>query len=86
LTTGFVDGMSFGYGFAVVREPRKGMATEQLTAGSYGHGGAFGTQGWLDPNRDLFVVLLVQRTGLPNADNSDVRKELQRLAVDAILP
>ena len=82
LKTGFVDGMGFGYGWAVVREP-KGV-TEMLSPGSYGHGGAFGTQAWLDPTQDLFVVLLIQRTGLPNADASPMRKELQALAVAAL--
>ena len=55
-----------------------------MSAGTYGHGGAFGTQAWVDPHQDLFCVLLIQRTGLPNADASPMRKELQRLAVDAV--
>ena len=42
IKTGFVDGMGYGFGFAHVREP-KGV-TAMLSAGSYGHGGAFGTQ------------------------------------------
>jgi CubicO group peptidase (beta-lactamase class C family) len=82
IKTGFVDGMSFGYGWAVVREP-KGV-TAKLSAGTFGHGGAFGTQGWVDPAQDLFVVLLIQRTGLANADASIMRQTLQELAVDAI--
>jgi CubicO group peptidase (beta-lactamase class C family) len=82
IKTGFVDGMGFGYGWAVVREP-KGV-TAMLSAGTYGHGGAFGTQGWIDPAQDLFVVLLVQRAGLPNADASPMREKLQALAVEAI--
>jgi CubicO group peptidase (beta-lactamase class C family) len=80
--TGFVDGMSFGFGWAVVKEP-KGV-TGMLSAGTYGHGGAFGTQGWIDPRRDLFVVLLIQRTGLANADASPMRKALQELSVAAV--
>ena len=55
-----------------------------LSKGTFGHGGEFGTQGWIDPQQELFVILLIKRTGLPNADSSDLRKELQRLAVDAI--
>lgn len=82
LTTGFVDGMSFGYGFAVVKEPKG--ATAGLSAGTFGHGGAFGTQGWIDPHQDLFVVLMIQRVGLPNADNSDVRKAVQEVAINAL--
>lgn len=82
IKTGFVDGMSFGYGWAVVKEP-KGV-TEMMSAGTYGHGGAFGTQGWIDPKQDLFVVLLIQRVGLSNADASPMRKTLQDLAVAAV--
>ena len=82
IKTGFVDGMSFGYGWAVVKEP-KGV-TAMLSPGTYGHGGAFGTQAWVDPKRDLFVVLLIQRTGLPNADASPMRKVVQELAVKAV--
>ncbi len=82
IKTGFVDGMGFGFGWAVVREP-KGV-TAMLSPGTFGHGGAFGTQGWIDPTRDLFVVLLIQRTGLDNADASPMREKLQSLAVEAV--
>ena len=82
IKTGFVDGMGFGYGWAVVREP-KGV-TAILSPGTYGHGGAFGTQGWIDPKQDLFVVLLIQRTGLQNADASPMREKLQALAAEAV--
>jgi CubicO group peptidase (beta-lactamase class C family) len=82
LKTGFVDGMGFGYGWGVVREPEG--VTGMLSPGSYGHGGAFGTQAWLDPDRDLFMVLLIQRAGLANADASDMRKALQEAAVAAV--
>ena len=82
LPGGFTPGMGFGYGWAVVRTPM--AVTEMLSPGSYGHGSAFGTQAWLDPHRDLFIILLIQRVGLPNADASEMRRELQRLAVEAI--
>jgi CubicO group peptidase (beta-lactamase class C family) len=82
INTGFVDGMSYGYGWAVVREP-KGV-TGMLSAGTFGHGGAFGTQGWIDPNNDVFVVLLIQRTGLANGDASPMRQALQELALAAV--
>jgi CubicO group peptidase (beta-lactamase class C family) len=82
LTTGFVPGMGFGLGWAVVRQPQG--ITEMLSPGTFGHGGAFGTQGWIDPKQDLFVILLIQRVGLPNGDGSEMRRELQELAVRAI--
>ena len=77
IKTGFVDGMSFGYGFQVVAEPKG--ATSSLNAGSYGHGGAFATQGWIDPKAGVYYVLMTQRTGLANSDASPMRQELQRL-------
>jgi len=82
IKTGFVEGMSFGYGWAVVKEP-KGV-TEMLSPGTFGHGGAFGTQGWVDPHQDLFVILLIQRSDLGNGDNSPMRKAVQELAVTAV--
>jgi len=82
LQCGFTPGMGFGFGWAVVKEPQGVHA--MLSKGTFGHGGAFGTQAWIDPVQDLFVILLIQRTGLPNSDASDLRKDLQRLAVEAI--
>ncbi len=81
LTCGFVPGMGFGFGWAIVKEPQG--VTSMVSPGTFGHGGAFGTQAWIDPKQDLFVILLIQRVGLQNADGSDLRRELQQLAVDA---
>ena len=82
LQCGFTPGMGFGFGWAVVKEPQG--VHEMLSAGTFGHGGAFGTQGWVDPKKELFVILLIQRTGLQNADASDMRRELQTIAVGAV--
>jgi CubicO group peptidase (beta-lactamase class C family) len=82
LKCGFTEEMGFGHGFAVVKKP-VGI-TAPLSVGSYGHGGAFGTQSWADPEKDLFYVLLIGRVGLKNGDASDLRRELQRLAIEAI--
>lgn len=82
LTAGFVPGSGFGYGWAIVKEPKD--VTAMLSPGTYGHGGAFGTQGWIDPNKNLFVILLIQQQGLRNGDASDMRRELQTLAFEAV--
>jgi len=82
IVTGFVPGMSWGFGWQVVAEPKG--ATAALGAGSYGHGGAFGTQGWIDPKKGAFYILMIQRTGLANGDASEFRKEFQRLAVELL--
>ena len=75
---GFVDGMGFGLGWGFVKRPTG--VTEALSPGSFGHGGAFGTQAWVDPTRGRFAVLLIQRTGLANNDGTPMRRELQRAA------
>lgn len=82
LRTGFVDGMSFGYGFAVVKEP-KGI-TRMLSPGTFGHGGAYGTQSWADPRKDLILVLMYQWARVPNADASPLRAAFQEAAVAAM--
>jgi len=84
LETGFVPGMGFGLGWAYVREPQG--VTGALSPGSFGHGGAFGTQAWIDPQRGWFAILLIQRVGLPNADASAMRGILQAQAAGAISP
>ena len=82
LKAGFTPGMAHGLGFAVVRQPQG--VTAMLSPGSFGHGGAFGTQAWADPKRGVFMILLIQRSGLRNSDASDMRRDFQRLAMDAV--
>lgn len=78
LKAGFTDGMGFGLGWGVLRQPAG--VTAMLSPGTYGHGGAFGTQAWIDPIKGRFVILLIQRVGLKNGDASDMRLALQKVA------
>lgn len=71
LKTGFVDGMSWGLGFQVVREPQG--VTTGLSAGSFGHGGAYATQSWGDPKAGRAYIMLIQRAGLGNSDAAEIR-------------
>jgi hypothetical protein len=48
-----------------------------LAPGSFGHGGAYGTQAWIDPVKNLIYILMVQRANFPNSDASEVRKGFQ---------
>jgi CubicO group peptidase (beta-lactamase class C family) len=82
LAAGFTPNVGMGFGWQVTRKPEGVHA--MLSSGSYGHGGAFGTQGWIDPGRDFFVILLFQRLGMANGDASDIRRDVQQLVVDAI--
>jgi len=76
----FTEGMQMGLGFHLVHNPNS--VTESLSTGSFGHGGAFGTQAWIDPVKKRAYVLLIQRTDLPNSDGSEIRREFQKTAVE----
>ncbi|MHB8864131.1 MAG: serine hydrolase domain-containing protein [Pirellulaceae bacterium] len=78
LVTGFTSGNAWGVGVCVVREPQG--ATGMLSPGTYGHGGAYGTQAWIDPVQGRTYILMVQRANFPNADDSDVRRGFQEIA------
>lgn len=78
LQTGFTPGNGWGLGWCVIREPQGVSAT--LSPGTFGHGGMFGTQVWIDPVKKLAHILMVQRADFPNSDASDVRKAFHEAA------
>ena len=82
LKTGFTPGNGWGLGWCLVQDPEG--VTGMLSSGTYGHGGAFGTQGWVDPETETIYVLMIQRVGLSNSDGSDVRKNFQQAAAQAL--
>jgi CubicO group peptidase (beta-lactamase class C family) len=82
IVTGFTPGNGWGLGWCIVRQPQG--ITRMLSSGTFGHGGAFGTQGWIDPKRELILVLMVQRNDFGNSDASEVREAFQQLAVAAV--
>jgi CubicO group peptidase (beta-lactamase class C family) len=92
LPTGFFQndtfghhGANYGWGIAtcILREPHEGVAAI-LSPGTFGHGGAWGTQAWIDPVKGVAYVLMVQRSNFPNSDASDVRREFQQAAASAL--
>ena len=66
-------GMPWGLGFCVVEDPSKMAANSALSPNSFGHGGAYSTQSWADPTRNLIWIVMFERDGKGNPDNSDVR-------------
>ncbi len=78
LVTGFTPGNGWGIACCVVRQPQG--VSETLSPGSFGHGGAYGTQAWIDPTQERVYVLMTQRSNFANSDASDVRREFQRAA------
>jgi len=92
MPTGFFQGDTYGnrgtnYGWGigacVLKSPHPGVP-EMLSPGSFGHGGAWGTQAWIDPVKGVAYVLMVQRANFPNSDASDVRREFQKAAASAL--
>jgi CubicO group peptidase (beta-lactamase class C family) len=80
LEAGHSPGMGYGLAWAVVREP---LGTLQLqSVGTYGHGGAFGTQGWVDPKRDLVEVFMM---GISSGGGVDERNAFMTMTAAAIM-
>ena len=73
-------GMPWGLGFCVVEDPTKMAANSVLSPNSFGHGGAFSTQSWADPAKDRIWIVMFERDGKGNPDNSDVRIAFQDAA------
>jgi len=82
LKTGFTAGNGWGLGWCVIREPNG--VTAVLSPGTFGHGGAYGTQAWIDPMKKRIYVLMVQRANFPNSDASLVRRAFQEAASSAL--
>lgn len=82
VVTGFTPGNGWGLGWCVVRNPQG--VSRLLNPGTCGHGGAFGTQVWMDPQRGVIFLLMIQRTNFGNADASDIRDTFQEAAITAI--
>jgi CubicO group peptidase (beta-lactamase class C family) len=73
-------GMPWGLGFCVLEDPTKMAANSVLSPNSFGHGGAFSTQSWADPAKNLIWIIMFERDGKGNPDNSDVRIAFQDAA------
>ena len=92
LPTGFLQddaygsrGGNYGWGIttSILRTPHDGVAS-MLAPGAFGHGGAWGTQAWIDPAKGVAYVLMVQRSNFPNSDASDVRRSFQQAAAKTL--
>jgi CubicO group peptidase (beta-lactamase class C family) len=77
-------GMPWGLGFCVVEDPTKMEANRVLSPNSFGHGGAFSTSSWADPAKNLIWIIMFERDGKGNPDNSDVRIAFQDVAIHSI--
>jgi CubicO group peptidase (beta-lactamase class C family) len=92
LPTGFFQsaamgghGANYGWGLGtcILRTPHEGVAA-MLSPGTFGHGGGWGTQAWIDPVRGAAYVLMVQRSNFGNSDDTALRRAFQQAAADAL--
>jgi beta-N-acetylhexosaminidase len=70
--------------------PPAGNTAPAASAGSFGHSGFTGTYFWVDPAKELVVVVLTNRLN-PSRRNSklsqlNVRTQIQQVAIEAIRP
>jgi CubicO group peptidase (beta-lactamase class C family) len=73
-------GYGFGLGYSVLLDV--GKASESLSPGSYGWGGAWGTYYFNDPAEDLIGIIMMQ---LSSYRHLNIRGDLGTLATQAIL-
>lgn len=76
---GWLGGGAYGLTWEVVDQAFGELAGH--TKGTYGHGGAFGTQGWIDPSNRLIRILLIQRS---NGGTDTLRDTFQTMAEAAV--
>jgi CubicO group peptidase (beta-lactamase class C family) len=77
-------GMPWGLAFCVIEDPKAMEANAMLSPGSFGHGGAFGTNSWADPTTGTIYILMLQRDKMGNPDNSPMHRVFQETAAAAL--
>jgi CubicO group peptidase (beta-lactamase class C family) len=81
LQAGFSPGIGFGLGWAIVKGPEGAFRLN--SPGTFGHGGAYRTYGWVDPAKDMIGVIMLQRTN-GGGDVADEINSFMAMAVAAI--
>jgi CubicO group peptidase (beta-lactamase class C family) len=69
----------YGLGLSTTHKAKDGA----VIPGSCGHGGAYATNMWIDPERGLITVYMVQHAGYPGKEGGKVRDAFEKAAVKA---
>ena len=69
----------YGLGLSTTRKSHG----DAVIPGPCGHGGAYSTNMWIDPERQLITVYMVQHAGYPGPDGGKVRAAFEKAAGDA---
>ena len=80
LRSGHMPGTAFGLTWEVVRPEGLGEI-HLLSAGTFGHGGAFNTHGWIDKKKDMVGIFLIQNA----VGTGDVKYAFMGMANAAVL-
>jgi len=78
--SGWMVGSGYGLTWEVVKDPYGELIGH--SAGTYGHGGAFGTQGWIDPKKNLVTIMLIQSASGGHDSLRDVVMTMAEAAVN----
>jgi CubicO group peptidase (beta-lactamase class C family) len=77
--SGWLGGAGYGLTFEIVNKPEGTLLLH--SPGSFGHGGAFGTEGWMDPTNDLVRIVMVQ---LSDGSGSAARSVVMQIGEAAV--
>ena len=77
--SGWLGGTGYGLTFEIVNKPEGTLLLH--SPGTFGHGGAFGTEGWIDPHNDLIRISMVQ---VSDGTGSHPRSVVMQIAASAV--
>jgi CubicO group peptidase (beta-lactamase class C family) len=80
--TGGDSGIGWGLGFAVLRNPA--AAGVIGSEGSYFWAGAANTTFWIDPKKDIVVVIMTQSWNVPNVGWPTLRSQMSAMVYAAL--
>ena len=75
-------GRAIQYGLGWFNNATEKKTTPHFSDKSFGHGGAFGTHGWMDPEKKMVVVFMVQNVLV--AKGGELRDKFCELAAGAV--
>lgn len=81
LTPVTASGKQLNYSCGWMHNTETQRVCPAMPVGSHGHGGAFATNGWIDPASGLVTVFMVQNVLVP--DSSKPRDAFQKLVMEA---
>ena len=77
------DSLDYGYGLGWVTRRRVSRENDPVNLGTFGAGGAYNTNMWINRPRGLITVWMVQQAECPESQRSLVRNTLMKAAVNA---